>query len=435
MSSTSTIHCCRPGWKRFFWLVSVAALLQLCGCAGLGSRVPGRQVPDQAALSTAEKELPDQELLDVSIKVFDPGKLPEDENARRGLSPEIRQAEARFIPIHLKYTMQRSGYWGLVRVVPDDDNGTEVLVRGKIRYSDGKSLSVDIEAVDARNVVWFRKTYAETIKHHRQKQTELEKKDLFQELFNTIANDLARCRSRLSPAEIKEIEAVAELRYAEAMAPEAFAGYLKKDDDGTISIERLPAADDPMMKRIRTIHDRDDMLVDVINGYYEAYYHDLWQPYNDWRHFRSDELETMQKLERQALTRQVLGIAAIVGAIAISAVGNSDTRAATSSLRDVMIMGGAAGIYSGAQKREEATINKEAIEELGASFSSEAKPLVIEVEGETVRLTGSAEQQYTRWRELLRQIYATETGLLTADPSLQLKKPGEDPLTAPVDKQ
>jgi len=316
--------------------------------------------------------------------------------------------------------------------VPDDDNGTEVLVRGKIRYSDGKSLSVDIEAIDARNVVWFHKTYAETIKHHREKQTELEKKDLFQELFNTIANDLADYRNHLSPAEIKEIEEVAELRYAEAMAPEAFAGYLKKDDDGTISIERLPAADDPMMKRIRMIHDRDDMLVDVINGYYEAYYHDLWQPYNDWRHFRSDELETMQKLERQALTRQVLGIAAIVGAIAISATGNSNTRAATSSLRDVMIMGGAAGIYSGAQKREEATINKEAIEELGASFSSEAKPLVIEVEGETVRLTGSAEQQYTHWRELLRQIYATETGLLTADPSLQLKKPDDDLPAAPA---
>ena len=57
-------------------------------------------------------------------------------------------------------------------------------------------------------------------------------------------------------------------------------------------------------------------------------------------------------------------------------------------------------------------MNKEVIEELGSSFSSEAEPLVIEVDGETLRLSGTAEQQYTRWREILRKIYARESGLL-----------------------
>ena len=57
-------------------------------------------------------------------------------------------------------------------------------------------------------------------------------------------------------------------------------------------------------------------------------------------------------------------------------------------------------------------MNRAVIEELGTSFSSEAQPLVIEVEGETLRLTGSAEQQYSRWREILRKIYAREAGLL-----------------------
>jgi hypothetical protein len=57
-------------------------------------------------------------------------------------------------------------------------------------------------------------------------------------------------------------------------------------------------------------------------------------------------------------------------------------------------------------------MNKEVIEELGTSFSSEAEPLVIEVDGETLRLSGTAEQQYARWREILRKIHARETGLL-----------------------
>ena len=39
-------------------------------------------------------------------------------------------------------------------------------------------------------------------------------------------------------------------------------------------------------------------------------------------------------------------------------------------------------------------------------------PLVVDVEGETHKLTGSAEEQYTKWRALLKQIYAAETGLV-----------------------
>jgi hypothetical protein len=74
-------------------------------------------------------------------------------------------------------------------------------------------------------------------------------------------------------------------------------------------------------------------------------------------------------------------------------------------------LGGAAAIKSGMDKRSEAVIHRESIEELGMSFSSEARPLVIDVDGETIELTGSAEAQYVQWRALMSQIYATETGL------------------------
>jgi len=36
--------------------------------------------------------------------------------------------------------------------------------------------------------------------------------------------------------------------------------------------------------------------------------------------------------------------------------------------------------------------------------------MVVEVEGETHELTGSAEVQYTQWRALLKRIYDSETG-------------------------
>ena len=386
----------------------ILLLLILGGCAG----VPGQQVPNQVAPMMVEQELAESELLNVSIKVFDPGELRADSDKTSGLSPEIRAAEARFVPVHLKYTLQRTGYWGAVRVVPDDDVGTDLLVRGRIVYSDGESLVLSVEAVDSTNRIWLNKTYAETANSTEHNKGDPGRSDTFQDLFNTIANDLAMNRSRLSPGEVAEIRNVAELRYTASMVPDAFADYLQQGPDGRIVITQLPARASPMLARVRTVRSRDDMLVDTINSYYDAYYQDLWEPYTNWRKFRSEELSTMRELEHQALTRQLLGIASIVGAIALGAAADYDTREQTSTLRDVMVMGGAAAIYSGVQKKEESRINREVIEELGTSFRSEAEPLVIEVDGETLRLSGTAEQQYARWRRILRKIYARETGLL-----------------------
>ena len=384
------------------------AFVLLGGCA----TVPGKQVEDQVAPLMAPQEFGDHELLNVSIKVFDPGELPEKIDKRAGLSPEIREAEARFIPIHLKYSMQRTGYWGAVRIVPDDDDGAEVLVRGKIEFSDGESLVLTVEAQDSRNVLWFRKTYAETALANEHLGTEPEKEDTFQDLFNKIANDLTEYRNRLTLGDILEIQRVAELRYGQLMAPDVYGQYLSNDKNNRLHIVHLPAANDFMMERVRSIRSRDNMLIDAINGYYEAYYLDLWEPYTNWRQFRSEEVAIMRQIERDALRRKLLGVAAIAGAIAIGS-NSSNNSAATDTLQQVMVVGGAYSIYTGIQKSQEVVINKEVIEELGVSFSSEVEPLVIEVEGETFRLTGSAEEQYAKWREILKQIYARETGLIT----------------------
>jgi hypothetical protein len=60
--------------------------------------------------------------------------------------------------------------------------------------------------------------------------------------------------------------------------------------------------------------------------------------------------------------------------------------------------------------RSAANIHRENIRELSESFVSEAAPLVIQVEGESRRLTGTAESQYESWRKLLKEIYQSETG-------------------------
>ena len=382
--------------------VLFASLLVLSGCASLSNNVADGVKP-----IVATQELDSSELLDVAIVVFDSEELTDKEIGELGLSEEIRRAEERYIPIHLKYTMQRTGHWGAVRVVPAE-NAAHVQVLGTIIRSDGEQLSLDIEAYDSRGVPWFEKSYREELDLVDFHGTSPGEKDPFQDLYNTIANDLVEHRSQLTPDAIREIQQISELRTAQDMASDAFTGHLSRNEEGRYSLIRLPVESDPMLKRVRAVQVRDDMLLDTINGYYEIYYNDLWQPYGDWRKLYNEELAALNKVKKQALTRQLLGLVSVIGGVALS-TGNSNL--SNSNLPGVMVMGGAAAIYSGFQKQEETKIHRDVIEELSISFSSEAEPLVVEVVGETVRLTGSAEEQYQKWRDMLQQIYAAETGL------------------------
>lgn len=382
--------------------VLFAALLALSGCATLRG-----DVSDGVQPIIATQELDSSELLDVAIVVFDSEELTDKEISELGLSEEIRQAEERYIPIHLKYTLQRTGYWGAVRVTPTESEA-HVQVHGNITHSDGERLSLDIEVYDSRGVQWFKKSYSEAPSQVEYQGISPGEEDPFQDLYNTIAKDLVEHRSQLSVDDVREIHQISELRIAQDMAADAFAGHLSSDEDGLYSLVRLPVEDDPMLKRVRAVQMRDDMMLDTINGYYEIYYNDLWQPYGDWRKLYNEEIAALREVEKQALTRQLLGLAAVVGGVLLS---TGDNNISTSGLPEMAVLGGAAAIYSGFEKRKETKIHKDVIEELSISFASEAEPLVVEVVGETVRLTGSAEEQYQKWREMLRDIYASETGL------------------------
>lgn len=389
---------------RLSLLLIMAHFITACTTLNFG------EVPDKVIPITASHELNDSELLNVSIKLFEPGKLPEDKDDKRGLSEEIRIAEARFMPVHLKYTMQRSGYWGNVRVVPDDNEGSELLVKGTISHSDGESVGLNIKVFDATNKLWFDKNYKESISIDERKKTEPQKNDTFQNLYNQISNDIIEFRKKLTSKEIQRIKEISEIRFAKFMAPETFSSYISRNNDGKYHLLRLPSANDPMIKRVRTIKGRDDLLIDTINNYYDMYYSEMWDSYNNWRKFRSEEMQVIREIDRKALTQKVIGVAAIIGAIALGASSNEDIRDRTGALRSVMIAGGGYSLYSGIKTSKETEINKEALEELGASFSTEVEPIVIDIKGKTMKLTGSADQQYAKWRNLLSEIYKNETG-------------------------
>lgn len=397
--------------KKVFFLIIVLLLFLLAACSTTnGGR---RNIEGPVAVDNSPSEIPESQLLNVSIQVFEPGSLPEDEKEANGLSMDIRKAEARYMPEQLRATMEKTGYWGAVRVVPNGVTVSELLVSGIILQSTGLLLDIEITAVDASGHKWFTKQYRDGVGADFYVDSN-KTNEAFQPLYNTIANDLASYFKTLTAEDITNIRRIAELRFATDIAPDAFAGYLEIDEMGEFVVDRLPSYEDPMYGRVQAIQQRDLLMIDTLNGHFDNFYREMQEPYTEWRKARSDEAEKQKELEKAALNRTLLGVASIVGAIFVGVAGsnsNGGYNQGLDTLTDVMVIGGAAAIKSGMDKRSEAAIHRESIEELGTSFSSEARPLVVEVEGKTIELTGSAEAQYEQWRALMGQIYASETGL------------------------
>ena len=141
-------------------LLTVLVLGLLTGCASLGLH---QATPGSATVQKATAEIPEAQLLDVWIALFDPGELPKDEDDAMGLSLDIREAEARFMPVHLRNTLEKTGYWGAVRVVPSGVKSGELLVSGTILQSNGLQLDLEITARDASGHQWFTREYRDGV--------------------------------------------------------------------------------------------------------------------------------------------------------------------------------------------------------------------------------------------------------------------------------
>ena len=389
--------------------ISVSCLL-LVGVTIGCSTAPPRPV-EPVDLVQATNEVVEDHLLDVSIVVFDPGLPGEDEELPDGVQPEVRKAEARYMAYRLEETMQETGHWGAVRVVPPDASRGDVVVSARILESSGRDLNLYVRATDATGNVWFENRYKGRADPTAYQPETIGRTQPFQNVYNRIANDLVRALGKLDPDELIEVRRVAQLDYAADLAPMVFEDYLETDRKGRMKVARLPAEDDPMMARVNEIREREYFFVDVLNQHYASFSQDMVTPYDNWRMFSYEEQVALTALRRKATTQQVLGGLAVLGSILMG--GGSTTERV---IRDAAMVGGIAAISAGVGTRKEAKIHVQALEELSASFDSEVEPMVMEVDGRVLRLTGSVETQYETWRQLLSSIWADETGLPT-DPN------------------
>ena len=364
------------------------------GCASTSVKVK-----DAEEIDTETIQLQDSNLLDVGILLFDKGEITEKQIEKEGAQEEIRSAESRYMAYHLKETMQRSNGWGAIRVLPEKSYIADVVVAGTIMTSNGEEMMIKINVSDSTGSQWYEKTY-KTYADDEAYQYAKPGRDVYQYVYNRIANDIRKHRKKLDKDTLIAIRNTSEIRYAAGLSPDPFADYISSGPHGQSSITRLPASDDPMLHRVRKVRDREFLFIDTINEHYSNFYVEMWEPYENWRKYYMIEAEQRREVERRA--KQTKFVAAL---IMIAGVMRGPGLFTTGAL-----------LYkNGIDISEEAEIHNDAIRELGDSLSAEVSPMVVEIQGRTVELTGSIEEQYQKWRRLLREIYINETGFAFED--------------------
>lgn len=392
----------RPGYILFL-LLAMSSLLTACASSTYTKIGP-------TPIIQAEEEIPQEELLDIGIVPFTSEEMTEEQAKDEGTNPDIRAAESHYMAYHLKNTLHQSSHWGAISVLPAATGNVDLLVKGDILESNGEHLTVEIKVVDASGKTWLSKTYSAEATDFSYRENIPGRKDAYQDLYNAIANDIARYRATLDPETAQTIRTVSRLKFAEELAPEPFSGYLAEDGNDQVKIKRLPAEDDPMMDRLLKIRGRETMYVDTLNEYYDTFYNEMWTSYEEWRKMSLTEREAMQKVKREATMRKVAGILLMAGAVALAA-GDANY---TGPLQIGMAVAGGQVIVDGFNISKQAQIHASALKELSDSFAGEMKPIVMEFQGRQYELTGSAEEQFEKWRDLLRQIYYAETGFSPA---------------------
>ncbi len=401
----------------------VSVLIAVGACTTTVRRVD--MTPPQQATTAVPEAL----LLDVGITVF-AANVPDDydEQVKQRISPDVRRAEGNYIAYILKNMLQSTGNWGAVRVVPRPTNAVDVVVGGTILRSDGATLELEASVFDSSGTQWFTRRYEALSSKYAYDPSVPKTIDPFQQIYKQISDDMQAYRLKLTEADVTRIRTVAEMVFARDFAPDAFSSYVDSNKKGQITVKRLPAPDDPMLARIRKVREREYVFVDTLDEYFAEYQRAMYKPYQEWRQASYEEVIALEQLQAQARARMLIGAAAIGAGIA----GEMSDSSVAQSAGFVAIGAGAMTIKSALDKRAEASIHAEVLQELGNSAEAEISPHTIELENQTVQLTGTVDAQYQELRRILRQIYYKELGLAVPDTPLDpVEQDTNDPVVEP----
>jgi hypothetical protein len=357
-------------------------------------------------IRTPAEPIPAEALLDIAIPPMNDGLDLTDEDDT--VFPEVRIAETIYFSNQLAKTMEKAGAWGAIRVVPSSDVVMDVYVTGTIMQSDGETLDIDFRVYDISGRQWLQERHKQLVGKYTYDRRLKNLSDPFQNLFTLVANRILEVREQMRHDQATQLRQISELRFAREFSPEAFGDYLDEDRRGILTINRLPAEDDSILERIDLIRERDDLYVDTMQDYYDAFSREMHLPYQDFRRASYDSVVKSRQLRKRGNRQIIAGIAGIIGGIYGRL--NSGNWMAFDGSTAAAAVGGYA-LKQGLQTKQRAAEQTERVAEMGASLEAVIAPQVIALEDRSVTLSGTVEAQYEQWREMLHLIYEQERRL------------------------
>ena len=299
----------------------VLLFLVLSGCS-----VNEVVTAEETTLVVAEAPPEESMLLDVGVVEFRSGLDDDNDPDQTGVFGEIRDAEVRYLAYHLKTTLQGTGHWGAVRVIPSRNAFTDITISGEISKSDGEFIELEITVYDSAGNRWYREKYETQTGISSYAESRDKRKDPYQKVFNDIANDLQAYVQTLPPKTVSDISKVTELNFFADMSPSAYGEHLSFDDDGIATIVRLPAENDPAVARLRQIRERDRLVVDTLNEHYANFYYGIAIPYRNWRKVTRQESVAYRQVKRSARIQTLVGVVILDGSLSAETENSSSSR-------------------------------------------------------------------------------------------------------------
>ena len=365
-------------------------------CFALGLLLAGLAVAGTGHGSTSEIWIEEGDLLDVGIMVFDPGSEKKSYllTGYEYINPRLRDSEAAFMAVHMMKTLQETRKFGLVRMMPRNSVSADLFVEGRIRKSSGRRLVLEVRVIDATGRRWFKRSYKQKASPVSYAYSYHGKLEPFQEVYDQFAEDLIDAQSRMRSESLETTRRVAELRFAAQLAPGVFGDYLKTRPDGRVGVQRLPAREDPMLRRVRHIRTRDEFFLDLLAERYNDFYASMDKAYDEYRATSYDV---------ELALSDARALATLANASVLFDRPNETYHERQRSLREIEFY------------RRQVAAQYEYLEEIAESFTAEVEPLKLELDGEVIRFQGTIEEQYSQWQELLETIFETETGMSARD--------------------
>ncbi len=372
-------------------LMALFAALLLTACAqNQPAQVAGPPPVGNVTLNVAAQTPSEERLLNIGVQVFDTRATDEQiTQAGAAIFAEIRRVETHYLPVVLRNTLVTSNQWGAVRVLPETDPSVDLLIQGTILRSDGANLILQVRASDSSGREWLNRTYADTagnadypdfVPSLRDRSTTTNLEDPFQDLHSQIANDLLAVRDSMDSPALLALAQLTQIKYAGDLSPEAFGSLLQPDAQGVLTLQRLPASNDPLLEHVAQIRARHHVFIDTIDEYYDALHHDLKPTYDVWRQYSHDQVVEEEESAESAAAGGTLS-----GSGSFEALSQNYNR------------------YKWAKIFEQEFVA------LASGFVSETAPAVLKLSENVNGLTGPVEEQYAQWRVLLRELFEVET--------------------------